>query len=416
MTTPAINATTNQTTIATAWATGQDPCTGPFSQISSVSKIYRQVVEVRPASVNNPKNHRTGWRNPSAWSHSKLVHNPNPLCTVTTCATSGGSCYCPNKREYRDGEAWDNTGLSSVAAFPAYLSQVARSRALLQLKQNRPNLAVIFAERKQTESLFVDTFKRIAEQVNTFRNHRAKDWGQVKASVKRNLHRKNGYQAYKLPKAYLEMMYGWRPMMSDVYSSCNALSKREAAAQIYKFRVMGTSRQRDVTFSNKYSSHTHGYYFAKVDENIHNCRVVLYYRLNNGLLASFASLGVTNPLEAIWEKIPYSFALDWALPVGNWLSTLDADLGWIFDSGTETRMTRMSSNSSFRTDAAVLASIGINASKVGFHGDTYKARGFNMTRSLFATSPWAGFPSFKNPLSSTHIAEAMSLLAGAFRR
>jgi len=36
------------------------------------------------------------------------------------------------------------------------------------------------------------------------------------------------------------------------------------------------------------------------------------------------SLG--NPMELAWELIPFSFVVDWFLPIGNWISALDATL------------------------------------------------------------------------------------------
>jgi hypothetical protein len=45
------------------------------------------------------------------------------------------------------------------------------------------------------------------------------------------------------------------------------------------------------------------------------------------MLHNFAEVGFTNPLEVAWELVPFSFAADWFVPVGSWLSGLDALLG-----------------------------------------------------------------------------------------
>jgi hypothetical protein len=37
------------------------------------------------------------------------------------------------------------------------------------------------------------------------------------------------------------------------------------------------------------------------------------------LRALFASLGINNPVKAVWQAIPFSFLLDWVAPVGKWL-------------------------------------------------------------------------------------------------
>lgn len=39
----------------------------------------------------------------------------------------------------------------------------------------------------------------------------------------------------------------------------------------------------------------------------------------SGIRATLATLGVNNPLKAVWNAIPFSFMVDWVLPLGNWL-------------------------------------------------------------------------------------------------
>jgi hypothetical protein len=103
--------------------------------------------------------------------------------------------------------------------------------------------------------------------------------------------------------------------------------------------------------------------------------------------------------------------VDWFLPVGNWLSTLDADFGWDFHSGTLTKFSRGGSSSIFTRSGFIPGDV-----KVDFSGDYYSAKGFSMTRTVYSSASWGGIPRFKNPLSSQHIANALSLLVQAFRR
>jgi len=39
----------------------------------------------------------------------------------------------------------------------------------------------------------------------------------------------------------------------------------------------------------------------------------------SGLRATYASLGLNNPIKAAWNSIPFSFMLDWVGPLGSWL-------------------------------------------------------------------------------------------------
>jgi len=38
-------------------------------------------------------------------------------------------------------------------------------------------------------------------------------------------------------------------------------------------------------------------------------------------------LGLTNPVQVLWDAVPMSFVVDWFLPVNKYLSSFDASLG-----------------------------------------------------------------------------------------
>jgi hypothetical protein len=213
------------------------------------------------------------------------------------------------------------------------------------------------------------------------------------------------------PNSWLELQYGWKPIVSDVQGACQALDTLESASNPYLVRVKGQAGADVENVWQKPMNYSPLYRFTVRDKWKHSCKVSLYYVLRNPTLARFASLSLTNPFEMAWEKQKYSFVVDWFLPVGNWLSTLDADFGWDFRSGTLVKFTRGGSSSYFNTTGFTSGVI-----RVDFSGDYYKADGFNLVRTVYNSAPWGGIPRFKNPLSSQHVANAMSLLSQAFRR
>lgn len=328
MTTPAIS----ESNVPIIQQTGQRwsyPCNGGApGLVTSANCVNLRRSHTRPASINNPKN-RANWRNPSAWSHSKFIDNPRPDGTTVMWVHLPGTPGCTNiqRFEYTHGLDWTLTG-SSLPAFPSFLEGRAVSRALLKLKHQSVNLAVAFAERKQTMDMFSSNAKTIARQVRNFKGSHPKDWKQV---VKGNW--KN------TPNRWLELQYGWKPLISDIQGACQAFDTLESSNNPYLAKVSGVSGENTESTWNKVSNTTTINYFKVQEQWKHRCRVVLYYKLRNPLLARFASLGLTNPFELAWEKMKYSFVIDWFLPVGNWLSALDADFGWDFHSGTLTKFT-----------------------------------------------------------------------------
>lgn len=130
----------------------------------------------------------------------------------------------------------------------------------------------------------------------------------------------------------------------------------------------------------------------------------LDYEPSNTFLQAVTNVGLTNPLEVAWELVPFSFVLDWALPIGEWLSVLDADLGWRFRSGscTHFRKTNVSCRRLYDNYAYV---------KGDWRGGT---KSVAMDRKVYHDSPLPRFPSIKNPFSLGHVANGFALLAAIF--
>jgi len=64
---------------------------------------------------------------------------------------------------------------------------------------------------------------------------------------------------------------------------------------------------------------------------LRSVRVIIGVRPKNYLLAKASELGVTNPVEALWNRAPWSWAVDYFTSFGKWLSVLDTSLGWTWD-------------------------------------------------------------------------------------
>lgn len=67
------------------------------------------------------------------------------------------------------------------------------------------------------------------------------------------------------------------------------------------------------------------YYLGKVRDMSKNMQRMLAY---------MQMLGFDNPLRTIWERVPFSFVLDWIIPVGDWLEQCNIDF---FDSTVEAK-------------------------------------------------------------------------------
>jgi hypothetical protein len=107
-----------------------------------------------------------------------------------------------------------------------------------------------------------------------------------------------------------------------------------------------------------------------------------------------------------WELVPYSFVVDWFLPIGSWINSLDATIGFEF---------RGISQTYFEMIEGLANGVTHHETGKSFINDwvAYK-RQLIVDRVVLSTLPQAGFPSFRNPLSLGHMANGLSLLAQAF--
>jgi len=336
----------------------------------------------------------------SGWKH------PKPFQSIssyrTPCGTQMGFAILrdDSKLVFEGGAGW-NEAYFGLPSFPPNLEGAAVNKALSALKNQKVNLGVAFAERKETAELFLSVAKKISKQVEHYKSLSPKKWRKVLGEGKRG-------SSKDIPKDWLELQYGWKPLLSDVHGACQAIENKDRDGDAYRATVHGrVSSQISDSFikTSDYSSAI--YANCKVEGN-HRCHCRLDYVLENPLLATLAQMGVTNPVEIVWERVPYSFVVDWFLPVGNYINLWDADLGWRFIGGSVGKLSK------FKVSGPIV----LNQDREPYwalqSSGHYVENGHNFERVVFSSSPSPRLPSFKQPLTSGHIANAMSLLVSAF--
>lgn len=328
-----------------------------------------------------------GWRNPSNYDHY-VVSSSKPQGhwkwrtpageTVEVIGYDSGSPQTP-----------------SWPTFPSSLKQRAEVEALLQLKDQRINLAQCWGERDQLAKLVGTTAERIAR---AYKLARARKWRQAVSAL--------GKKWRGTPKNWLELQYAWKPLLQDVYGGVEEIQR--IPPHEWLVTVKGSA-------ANKWIENldlTHGgggpSYYAR-DEHFQGSFVRLDYHPDDDFMILVRRLGLANPAALAWELVPYSFVVDWMLPVGDWLSSLDAAIGFNFRSGSYSnvrKVTRVLSPSRENTDP------GYQHLRADFWQGKY--RGTELIRRRYTSSPLPRPPSTKNPASLAHMANGLSLLAAAF--
>jgi hypothetical protein len=205
------------------------------------------------------------------------------------------------------------------------------------------------------------------------------------------------------------LQYGWKPLLSDVYGAVSALKERKTS----DWAVTAKGRaNRNIPLSASFED---AYEFMKWSVSGKASRKA-YCRIDahptNEVLISLNRVGVLNPLLIGWELVPFSFVVDWAWPIGNYLNSLDAMLGYGKDSW-------MSTSLLCRGDWGI--SVSSHKPLEYFGGDgSYSASGSGsknvviLKRSASQGVPLPHLPSVKNPAGLTHMANGLSLMAQIF--
>lgn len=117
----------------------------------------------------------------------------------------------------------------------------------------------------------------------------------------------------RLANAYLEYSFGWSPLINDVYTALTQTHKlvtsRGAEIRRYSGRALGI--RHDDFWSSDVSR-------AGASGIIKNTR-----------LSVANQLGITNPALMAWNRLPFSFLVDWVIPISSYLSALTWDAGLI---------------------------------------------------------------------------------------
>ncbi len=388
MPTPSIN--TSQTHYADAYSFTVYPdeviASGP------VPRLHRAASRYRPEGVSSPFV-LPGHRMPTGWVHDSSSLRL-PLYSVAEPPYWWGHRYSTNNYGF-------SYGIPTIGSFTGGLEERAINGALEKLKDQHVNLSVAFAERKKTAQLFSDAATSISDDVESFRRKNGSLWEKIK---------KINPRLESFPRAWLALQYGFKPLLEDVTGSLIELNKRDQLPKAYY-----TTVKKTIFVGDTYQRQDLMYYLGNpawplVVEGTTTelCHVSFTYSLKCPVMQSLSALGITNPFSIAWELLPYSFVLDWALPVGNYLSLLDADFGWQYELGSVGRLKKVRLDGTHQVMPSGHTLISGRPEDYVYAADSF-------SRNVSYSAPWPVFPGLKNPFSATHVANAMSLLTSSFR-
>jgi hypothetical protein len=285
------------------------------------------------------------------------------------------------------------------------LDNKAKTNFLLELKDQKVNLVQAFAERGQTVRLLGNTISRLAGAATALKRGSfaaaARSLG-VKASPRRVRKYTKSWsedQSKALANGWLELQYGWRPLITDIYGAAEQLAQtnvREVRNIVRKSASKFDTVRQEIAPVNGNPK----FYCTVIRRT--TIKYVVYYSTPVGT-HSLTQIGLTNPLLIAWELTPWSFVADWILPLGNYISTLDATNSLVFEKGCRTQFQEVTVFGKGRSGAA----------QAGVNWDydlSSDSKEINIERTTLSSFPEVNLPKFKNPFSVTHVLNSIALL------
>lgn len=350
---------------------------------------------------------RGRWRPPTSYSRSVdsgFIYTYNVQLRSTN-RTSGAPA---GRLDLHQGAGACNVSgyyYDAVPPIPGYLQDKAVFQCLSNLKNSKINLAQAYGERAQTARLVGDTLTRLTKMVKGIKRLDPKA---IKAALVGRGGSGNAFFDY-----WLELQYGWKPMLMDVHGAMSALHDREKEADRGMVSVKGHASESDYTVRQLPNDSIAGQVFRA--KKVRRIKHKLYVRMdftpsNAPMTGTLASTGITNPAELAWELMPWSFVADWFVPVGDYLSTLDATLGWDFKGGSVSKITTVESHP---TSGELIFDQYALQPRGGYCIVNGKGRQMRMTRTALGSPLTVQRPHLKKSHSGTHVANGIALLMSA---
>lgn len=208
--------------------------------------------------------------------------------------------------------------------FDNNILNMCEANALSKLRKGSAELGAALVEAKQTVSMIAQYATPLARSLIAAKNGQ---WGRIPGILNMRLGdiRKQA-GSLSVANKYLEYIFGWKPLMDDIYSSFQVLRRMKSPAML----ITGKGVHTDTWSEHVPTTPDWG---PQTRTAKRTTRVSLTGIYRSSVWETAVSLGVTNPAAVAWEVIPFSFIVDWMLPVGDFLESLMDPRGMEFLGG-----------------------------------------------------------------------------------
>jgi len=286
------------------------------------------------------------------------------------------------------------------------------------------NLAQDIAQWGQTVGLIANAAKAVSSAIhNVKRGNFAGAINNLRSASSQKFHMspkgKPPSVSRSVAENWLALQYGWKPLMKDIEASLESLGN----ALVHS--ALGSSVIHRVTASASGSgSKTVKFPLTGYPNEIGGSKTTtveirkkygIRYTVDNPTLSFLQQTGFTNPVNLAWEILPFSFVVDWFLPVGKYLESFTYAQGLSFLDGYVVTMKK----------TKVVSAVGYGKRLPGgnvnhLESGSYLENRIDFTRSKISNFPVMSAPSLKTGIDNTtggiaHAVNGIALIVSSFK-
>lgn len=361
----------------------------------------------------------TRFRKATAWSRKNVTVSVGaPQITRTTRKSDNVKYFADSTPGgYHVDLLFNNLGLPGtdigtysyvgyeIPSISPTMRSEAVTKALLKIADQKVNLAENLATIGQTARLFANSAKELAQFLRMVeRDHSFQPW------LNRTLRdcMRNGPKG--MAQKYLEYVYGWKPLVQDVFALYKQLTGHSLQSMLLHAKGTSTRQAQSGVISRSDLSNATIEAGPMTDYATVRCNIWARVDPNWAGMRALNQLGLINPLSLIWEITPWSFVVDWVLPIGSVLSAMSAPAGLIFVDGSV----------AVKRKTSCLCRTWYNSilDPVVYSIQSHQPATFNhssegYTREILSTWPLPGFWFDPDPLRGDRIFKASALVIAA---
>ena len=227
---------------------------------------------------------------------------------------------------FRNGFLNDHVGgpLEPLTSY-SNARQVCLNKLNSKIRNSSVDIGVAFGEYRDTARFISDSMLSVVRSYRRFRR------GDVSGALRDlGVPRKGISGVIKgASNKWLSYTYGLKPLLNDVYSSIRALAE---GPEVNLIKLERASFGQPIWVSHSYSP-ADGVLYTNQLSGRFKCVSEVRFEIKNPLLRSLDKLGLLNPASIAWELVPFSFVVDWFVPVGRYIQDIVPPQGVDFVSG-----------------------------------------------------------------------------------